>query len=578
MSTPCSVTQVRAEQLLGDAWDFLRKTPFTAQQIDGRLTRLPDLGPDAVAARAAHARALFARIDVVDIGALPASMSIPLSQARYALRAQAHADEWYWLVIDPMEVGFYGLFLPTAYGGGFLLNFAFESLRRWPLEHADDLDGYLLFVDDMTRLIGQFRIRTEGQARRGILMPKPQIPGARALVEAFRVRTETIADVDDERFAAGTLPMSGAFRAEIKRRVAEQLQASFDELSAALGADYESAAPETVGLAQYPGGADVYDQLVHLHTTLDLTPAEVHAIGQERLHEIEAQARSLREEVGLLDPMSFLSHIEANPRYRATNDDEVMQAFMRYVDRMDLVYGKAFHHAPSSPFEVTPLPPAMQSGMTFGYYDPPKPGRPEGRFHFNTTHLTSTPLHGIASLTYHELVPGHHVHMSRQTADDKSHPISQYAFCNAFNEGWAEYAAILADELGCYEELEERYGRCMMDAFLTCRLIVDTGMNALGWSLEEARDFLRKHTAMSEAEIDSETLRYSCDIPAQSLAYKLGDTELLRLREAIRIQRAARGESLDVRDFHDAVLSCGAMPLPDLCHEVQRQLTPEGAA
>jgi uncharacterized protein (DUF885 family) len=178
----------------------------------------------------------------------------------------------------------------------------------------------------------------------------------------------------------------------------------------------------------------------------------------------------------------------------------------------------------------------------------------------------------VAALIYHELVPGHHLHIASQQENDQLHPLSRYSFVNAFNEGWAEYAATVAGELGCYEAPEERYGRCVMEAFLTCRLVVDTGMNVMEWGLEEAREFLRAHSAMSEAEICSETLRYSCDIPAQALAYKLGEPELLRLRAAMQTARRARGHDLDVRDFHTAVLANGAMPLPDLWREVERQL------
>jgi uncharacterized protein (DUF885 family) len=147
------------------------------------------------------------------------------------------------------------------------------------------------------------------------------------------------------------------------------------------------------------------------------------------------------------------------------------------------------------------------------------------------------------------------------------HPFHRFSFVNAFNEGWAEYAATLAGEIGMYEEPEERYGRMVMDAFLSCRLIVDTGMNALGWSLEQAREYMRHHSGMAEAEILSESLRYSCDLPAQALAYKLGDVEILDMRERMR---SSLGQGFDLRDFHASVLGMGALPLPELRGHVER--------
>lgn len=562
-----------ANRVLADAWDVLCTSPFVALQIEGRMTHLPDLGHDAAVATSATARALLARIDALDLDALPAALSVPLRQARYGVEHRTHAADWYWTVIDPAGVGFYGLFLPSAYCGGHLLNMVFDSMQRNPLREPGDLDRHLGLMADLARMIEQWRERTVGQAARGMRMPTPQIPAARALTTAFATRAASLAEAADERFSDTTRPHAAALRAELRRRVEQHLQPALTAVADLFDAAYEAAAPDTVGMGQYDGGAAVYADLVRLHTTLPLTPAEVHAAGQERLEALEATMRGIRAEVGLADdPAAYVARVHADDRFRATDINGVAAVFQRYVDRIDAVFPRAFHRGAEAPHSVAPLPQAMQGSMTFGYYDPPKPGQREGRFLFNGGHLTSTPLMNVAALIYHELVPGHHLHLASQQENDHLHPVSRYSFVNAFNEGWAEYAATIAGELGCYETPEERYGRCVMEAFLTCRLVVDTGMNMMGWNLEQAREFLRAHSAMSEPEICSETLRYSCDVPAQSLAYKLGDTELLRLRETVRAARRARGDELDVRDFHDAVLAHGAMPLPDLWREVERQL------
>ncbi len=199
--------------------------------------------------------------------------------------------------------------------------------------------------------------------------------------------------------------------------------------------------------------------------------------------------------------------------------------------------------------------------MTFGYYDPPGPGRNQGVFYFNSGNLTQQALFNVGALTYHELVPGHHLHLCTQLDNSTLHPFRTHSNVNAYNEGWAEYAATFAGEIGMYEEPEERYGRLVMDAFLTCRLVVDTGMNALGWSLERAREYMREHSGMAETEVLSETLRYSCDIPGQSLAYKLGDTQILGMRERMR---DGLGSSFDLKTFHAAILGPGALPITDL--------------
>jgi uncharacterized protein (DUF885 family) len=564
---------VVACRLLADAWELQRRSPFVEHQLEGRLTRLPDFGEAAAQASATAARDLLARIDALDLEALPPALSVPLRQARYGAQTRAMAGEWYWTVIDPAGVGFYGQFLPSAYCGGWVLNMVFEAIERPALTEPGDLDRQLALLADLPRLVDQMTERTRGQADRGMRMPGPQIPSARGLVAAFAARSKGLAQVADERFCDATRPLAAAFRAEVRRRIDTQLQPAFARLAQVFDAAYEAAAPQGVGLSQYEGGAEVYRELVRLHTTLDLSPEAVHAAGHARLQVIEAEMRAIRAEVGLADdPRGYLARLQADPRYRAADAAGVAAVFRRYIDRMDAVFTQAFHHGARARHGVAPLPEALQASMTFGYYDAPRPGQDEGRFMFNASHLTRNSLFNIGALTYHELVPGHHLHVSTQRENELLHPLSRHAFCNAYNEGWAEYAATLAGELGCYQTPEERYGRCVMDAFLTCRLVVDTGMNALGWSLERAREFLREHSTMSEAEIRSETLRYSCDVPAQALAYKLGDAELTALRDELRQARRARGQALDLRDFHAAVLAHGAMPLPDLRREVRRLL------
>ena len=272
--------------------------------------------------------------------------------------------------------------------------------------------------------------------------------------------------------------------------------------------------------------------------------------------------QSIRAELGFEgDGAAFLARLNADPRWRAATVEGVQGVFQRYIDRLKPHFGLYFGSAPRAEHSIQPLPEALQGSMTFGYYDAPRPARPKGLYLFNPRNLTHQSLFNVGALTYHELVPGHHLHLCTQNESDSLHPFHRFSFVNAYNEGWAEYAATLAGEMGMYEEPEERYGRLVMDAFLSCRLVVDTGMNALGWSLERTRDYLRRHSGMAEAEILSESLRYSCDLPAQALAYKLGDVEIMEMRESMR---AALGGRFRVKDFHAAVLGTGALPLPDL--------------
>jgi uncharacterized protein (DUF885 family) len=550
----------RALRLLSDVWDTLRQSPATQQQMDGVMSRLPDLSLNGAQARSTAAKELLDRMQGLDEEALPHGVQVALRQARYRLSNVAVEARWYWMVIDPLGIGFFGMFAPSAYCGGHLLNAVFRSLQAATFTHAGDSDRYLGLVADLAGMVDQMTERTLGQSERGMRIPKPQLPAARGIVTALMNQSRRVIPVQVARLSQDE--SSTTFSREVQRRIDDLVVPAFERFAAVLSPEYEQRAPDEVGLGQYPGGAEIYAELVKRHTTTDLTPAQVHDIGMRRMAQIEDEMRELRATAGLADdPAAYLARAHADPRFSATSTEGVASVFRRYIDRLEPVLDQAFHSRPGAQYGVAALPEALEASMTFGYYDLPRNGDAVGRYMFNARNLRRQQLMNIASLTYHELVPGHHLHLASQNENQALLPVSRYSFVNAYNEGWAEYAATLAGELGMYAEPEERYGRLIMDAFLTSRLVADTGMNAFGWSLEKARDYMREFSSMSEDEVRSESLRYSCDLPAQALAYKLGDTEMLRLRENMR---SRLNDRFDLRDFHAAVLSAGALPMQDL--------------
>jgi uncharacterized protein (DUF885 family) len=233
-----------------------------------------------------------------------------------------------------------------------------------------------------------------------------------------------------------------------------------------------------------------------------------------------------------------------------------------------------FARVPKAEGGVERLDPALEGAMTFGYYDPPRPGRERGLYYYNGSKPETRSLLFATPLIYHELVPGHHFQIGLQRENQDLPPIRQESLSTAFVEGWAEYASALAGEMGLYSEPRDRAGRLMMESFLVARLVVDTGMNALGWSRERAMEYLREKTFQSEGEIETETLRYSCDIPGQALAYKMGALHIRALRD--RAEREL-GSRFDVRRFHDVVLGGGSLPLGVLEARVVRWIAAEKA-
>jgi uncharacterized protein (DUF885 family) len=562
-----STSQLRrigtAQRIVDDAWDQVRQGPYVQQNLGVLPTRLPDLSHAEAVRRTEVGRDFLARLAAIDLDELPHDLALSLRLVRWRAQLWKCQADWYWTVCDPIDMGYFGMFLPTAYCGGFLLKFVGTMVRNFQFREPGDLDRYLALMADYARMVDQMRERTAGQAERGMRIPVLQIEQVRTLVAGFRQQVPALWKISPERL--GGLQAAG-FHDEIERRIKQHIEPAFTSLLGLFDDAYVAKAPSEVGLGQYPGGAQIYESLVRMHTTQDLSPQQVFEAGHARMAQIEAQMASVRQELGFKgDGAAFLEHVAADARWRAQSPAAIAAVFQRYIDRLKPRLPDLFRMQPTADYGVDALPEALQGSMTFGYYDAPRPDRNSGLYLFNSANLSDQPLLHVAALNYHELVPGHHLHLATQHENTALHPLRTHAFVNAYNEGWAEYAATLAGELGMYEAPEERYGRLIMDAFLTCRLVVDTGMNALGWSLEQARDYMRKHSGMSETEIRSETLRYSCDIPGQSLAYKLGDTRMLAMREKMR---AALAERFDIRDFHDAVLGPGSLPLDDLAWHV----------
>jgi uncharacterized protein (DUF885 family) len=208
--------------------------------------------------------------------------------------------------------------------------------------------------------------------------------------------------------------------------------------------------------------------------------------------------------------------------------------------------------------------------MTYGYYREPTPDVPVGAYVYNGASPETTSYANAAALIYHELLPGHHFQIALQLENADLPTLrraNSFLFLNAYVEGWAEYAADLAGEMGMYASPFERFGRLYAKMFLANRLVVDTGLNALGWTHDEARTFMKANTFASDAEIESELLRYSTDIPGQALSYAMGQRELLRMRAEAR---AALGERFSFPAFHAAVLSPGALPMDLLDAHLKR--------
>jgi uncharacterized protein (DUF885 family) len=445
-----------------------------------------------------------------------------------------------------------------------------------PLSTPNDRERYLDGLHQLAVTVASMEAKLRSQAVRGIVLPSAEIDvvvrylrsfGNSQAREAFVPQAGRLRDVSDDERRAFLETAGQAFDAAIAP--------AFERIATYVDGAYRARAGTDVGLRRYNGGRAYYEFLVRLHTGLDLSPLEIHEIGLKEVARLERELDQVRQQAGFQGtPAEFKTFLKSDPRFIPKTPDDIARALMAAAERIEPELHTWFGRRPRAPYGVQRLSPALEPSMTYGYYQRPTAGDPRGYYLFNGSQLDQRSLLNAAALSYHELVPGHHFQISLALENRALPRFRRNALYTAFTEGWGEYASDLAGEMGMYKDPYDRAGRLSMDLFLSTRLVVDTGMNALGWSRDRAMQYMRDHTFESEAQIATETLRYSSDIPGQALAYKMGSRTIRALRERTRKRL---GASFDVRQFHDAVLSHGAMPLGVLERHLERVLTPESS-
>jgi uncharacterized protein (DUF885 family) len=338
-------------------------------------------------------------------------------------------------------------------------------------------------------------------------------------------------------------------------------------LDALLG-KYREASREEPGLSSVPHGDELYRTQIRAWTSLDLDAGEVHRIGLEELASIAEEHRAIARDLGFGDDTKAArAALRSDPAAIPESIDELLDRVRGQIERALAAAPGYFGTLPRAGCEVRPVEAYKEADAPAAYYYPPAvDGSRPGVYYVNTHDLPSRSYVGLASMSFHEAVPGHHFQIALQT----EHP-SLNAFRRmgsrmagmAYIEGWGLYSERLADEMGLYLNDAERFGMLDGQAHRAARLVVDTGIHALGWSRERSIAQLLE-AGQSETDAIIETDRYIC-LPAQALCYKVGQREIMRLREEAA---SALGSAFDIRAFHDAILGHGTLPLATLAKEL----------
>ena len=351
------------------------------------------------------------------------------------------------------------------------------------------------------------------------------------------------------------------FRDGLKKSVAEFARPGFSRYLDFLGKKVLPVArPQgKAGIMHIPGGPETYSKLIRVHTSLDISPQELHQTGLGEVARINREMEALGGRVfGVSGRKEILKRLRTDRSLYFSSRDEVAAKAEAALAKANAAIARWFGRLPKTPCEVARMEEHEEKHSTIAYYRPPAAdGSRPGRYYINTSAPETRPRYEAEALAYHESVPGHHLQIAIAQELQGIPEFRKNSGVTAFIEGWGLYSERLADEMGLYSTDLDRIGILSFDSWRACRLVVDTGMHALGWSREQAIRFMLENTALAENNIVNEVDRY-ITWPGQALAYKTGQLEMMKLRQAAEKRL---GKGFDVKRFHDVLLGDGAVPL-----------------
>jgi uncharacterized protein (DUF885 family) len=373
--------------------------------------------------------------------------------------------------------------------------------------------------------------------------------------------------------AAGLTPAEAAtFAADLRSAVTTVVRPALARLRDVLAAEILPAArpDDRPGIVHVPGGAEAYDLLIRYHTSLSLPAEELHATGLAEVARIDAEFVELGARLlGTRGLAQTLARLREDPALHFASRDEIHEVARRSLDRAREALPAWFGMLPQAPCVVVPMGPHEEEHGTIAYYrQPAADGSRPGQYYINLSAPETRPRYEAEALAFHESIPGHHLQIAIGQEVTGLPEFRHHLGPTSFFEGWGLYTERLAGEMDLYSGEMDRFGVLSFDAWRACRLVVDTGMHAMGWSRDRAVAFMRDHTALGANNIANEVDRYIV-WPGQALAYKTGQLEILRLREEAC---ASLGATFHIRAFHDAVLGNGAVPLETLRDVVRRRM------
>jgi uncharacterized protein (DUF885 family) len=532
-------------------WEYnLRKDPEFATYVgDSRYNdKLGDYSPAAIAKDIEHSTQQLKVFEAIDTTGFPEGEALSQQLMVRALRE------------DIEDAPFKSWEMPVNQFGGAHLGYA-SMPSQMPFNSAKDYENYIARLHQLPSVLGEITDDMKLGMSDGLMPPK-------YLLEKVAVQAQEIADASDDK-SPFTTPLkkfpdsiSAAdqqrLRDDVLKAVKTEVNPAYAKFRAFVKDDYAPKGRTEMGVWSLPNGDARYQAAVKRLTTTSLTPEQIHQMGLKQVEEIDAQMLAIAKQQGFSDLKSFNEHIRQDPKMHGTSGQQIFDLYQHYTDQMYTKLPQLFGRLPKNKLVVVPMESYRQPSSPPADYSPgTSDGSRPGKINVNEYEPQNRLLPNLEAIAYHEGVPGHHLQYSIASELTDIPPFRKYEWYPAYSEGWALYSERLGKDVGFYQDPYSEYGRLENEMWRSIRLVVDTGVHYKHWTREQMVDYFRAHTAMDEPNIQTEVDRYIA-WPGQALSYKLGQMEILALREQAKKEL---GTKYDIRAFHDEILGAGPLPL-----------------
>jgi len=527
---------------------YQQSSPFNDPEEGGNNGKLPDLSPEFLAKQNKKLQKIYKALISINVDDLSTNNQINSAVLIYTLKNELDSytnKEHY---------------MPLTAESGFHVWIANIS-QQVNLKSEQDYRDYLAKLSALPHYFEQQTAWMNLGIEAGITQPKIVLKGFEQSILAFIKE-----DVTDSGYYKPFKKMSAfvspqvqkSIQEEAQKIISEQVIPTYQKYYDFMVNRYQQHARDNIAATSLPNGINYYQNRVQHYTTLDITAEQVHQKGLIEVKRIRAEMEEIIKQVKFDgDFKAFVNFLRSDPQFYAKTPVGLLKEASYIAKKMDAKLPSLFKTLPRTPYGVIEVPANIAPKYTTGRYSGPARDDQAGNYWVNTYRLDRRPLYVLPALTLHEAVPGHHLQGSIAQEMKNVPKFRNRIYISAFGEGWGLYSEYLGIEAGIYETPYQDFGRLTYEMWRACRLVVDTGMHAQGWSRQQAIDYLANNTALSLHNVQTEIDRY-ISWPGQALSYKIGELTIKRLRKDAE---KALGEKFDLRDFHDQVLKNGSMPL-----------------